>query len=164
MPTSPQDDSTPLAPGICPLPWVHFSVNTDTSLRVCCNTDHGGHIRDESGEPLHLSDIDSLAEAVNRPSIKQLRQQMMSGERPDFCKSCYRIEDAGGTSVRQFYLRSFGSELKAQLRETLDDGTAARRERFQYVDTITWKNPRTNASVRWTMPREEVRVVPVKFQ
>lgn len=47
---------------------------------------------------------------------------------------------------------------------TLDDGTAARRERFQYVDTITWKNPRTNASVRWTMPREEVRVVPVKFQ
>lgn len=47
---------------------------------------------------------------------------------------------------------------------TLDDGTAARRERLQYVDTITWKNPRTNATVRWTMPREEVRVVPVKFQ
>ena len=47
---------------------------------------------------------------------------------------------------------------------TLEDGTAARRERLQFVDTITWKNPRTNASVRWTMPREEVRVVPVKFQ
>lgn len=47
---------------------------------------------------------------------------------------------------------------------TLDDGTAARRERLSYVDTITWRNPRTNASVRWTVPREEVRVVPVKFQ
>jgi len=47
---------------------------------------------------------------------------------------------------------------------TLDDGTSARRERLSYVDTITWKNPRTNASVRWTVPREEVRVVPVKFQ
>lgn len=47
---------------------------------------------------------------------------------------------------------------------TLDDGTAARRERLSYVDTITWKNPRTNASVRWTIPREEVRVVPVKYQ
>ena len=47
---------------------------------------------------------------------------------------------------------------------TLADGTAARRERFNYVDTITWKNPRTNASVRWTVPREEIRVVPVKFQ
>lgn len=47
---------------------------------------------------------------------------------------------------------------------TLDDGTTARRERFNSVDTITWKNPRTNASVRWTVPREEVRVVPVSFQ
>ena len=47
---------------------------------------------------------------------------------------------------------------------TLDDGTPARRERLNYVDTITWKNPRTNASVRWTVPREEVRVIPVKFQ
>lgn len=47
---------------------------------------------------------------------------------------------------------------------TLEDGTAGRRERLNYVDTITWKHPRTNASVRWTMPREEVRVVPVKFQ
>lgn len=47
---------------------------------------------------------------------------------------------------------------------TLEDGTAARRERLNFVDTITWKNPRTNASVRWTLPREEVRVVPVRFQ
>ena len=47
---------------------------------------------------------------------------------------------------------------------TLANGTPARRERLNYVDTITWKNPRTNASVRWTVPREEVRVVPVNFQ
>ena len=47
---------------------------------------------------------------------------------------------------------------------TLDDGTTARRERLNYVDTITWKNPRTNASVRWSVPREEIRVVPVIFQ
>ena len=47
---------------------------------------------------------------------------------------------------------------------TLADGTPARRVRSNYVDTITWKNPRNNASLRWTMPREEVRVVPVNFQ
>jgi len=47
---------------------------------------------------------------------------------------------------------------------TLTDGTPARRERFRYVDTITWQNPRTHASLRWTVPREEVRVVPVSFQ
>jgi hypothetical protein len=47
---------------------------------------------------------------------------------------------------------------------TLDDGTPARRERLHFVDTITWRNPRTNASLQWSVPREEVRIVPVNFQ
>ena len=47
---------------------------------------------------------------------------------------------------------------------TLEDGTSARRERLQFVDTITWENPRTNSSLRWSVPREEVRIVPVVFQ
>lgn len=47
---------------------------------------------------------------------------------------------------------------------TLDDGTPARRERLHFVDTITWRNPRTNASLTWSVPREEVRLVPVNFQ
>ena len=46
----------------------------------------------------------------------------------------------------------------------LDDGTPARRARLHFVDTITWRHPRTNASLTWTVPREEVRVVPVAFQ
>jgi hypothetical protein len=47
---------------------------------------------------------------------------------------------------------------------TLADGTTARRYRNSYVDTITWKNPRTQASLRWSVPRTEERVVPVSFQ
>jgi len=47
---------------------------------------------------------------------------------------------------------------------TLADGTAARRYRSSYVDTITWKNPRTQASLRWSVPRTVERVVPVSFQ
>jgi hypothetical protein len=47
---------------------------------------------------------------------------------------------------------------------TLDDGTPARRARLSYVDTFIWENPRTNASLKWSVPREEIRVVPVSFQ
>ena len=47
---------------------------------------------------------------------------------------------------------------------TLADGTTARRYRSSYVDTITWKNPHTQASLRWSVPRTEERVVPVSFQ
>ncbi|HEY0947117.1 MAG TPA: hypothetical protein VGD81_17675 [Opitutaceae bacterium] len=44
---------------------------------------------------------------------------------------------------------------------TLDDGRLGRRIRSHFVDTVTWRNPQTNASLRWSIPREAVRVVPV---
>ena len=47
---------------------------------------------------------------------------------------------------------------------TLADGTQARRERLRYIDTVVWKNTRTNASLTCSVPREEVRVVPIVFQ
>lgn len=46
----------------------------------------------------------------------------------------------------------------------LNDGSLARRQRLQFVDTITWKNPTTNVAVTWTVPREEIRVVRVVYQ
>ena len=47
---------------------------------------------------------------------------------------------------------------------TLADGTTARRTRSAYVDTITWRNPNTQASLKWSVPRTEERVTPVSFQ
>lgn len=45
----------------------------------------------------------------------------------------------------------------------LEDNTPARRVRARYVDTYTWKNPATNASIKWSVPRDEVRVMPASF-
>lgn len=42
---------------------------------------------------------------------------------------------------------------------TLPDQTEGRAVRYRYVDTYTWKNPATNASLRWSLPRDEVRLV-----
>jgi len=35
--------------------------------------------------------------------------------------------------------------------------------RARYVDTYTWKNPRNNASLKWTVPRDEIRVLPASY-
>jgi hypothetical protein len=34
-----------------------------------------------------------------------------------------------------------------------------RRVRARYLDTYTWKNPTTKASLRWSVPRDEIRLV-----
>lgn len=47
---------------------------------------------------------------------------------------------------------------------SLSDGRPARRVRQSYVDTIVWKDPRGKALLKWSVPREEERIVPVVFQ
>jgi len=46
---------------------------------------------------------------------------------------------------------------------TLSDGTLARRVRQLSVDTYVWRDARTNASLRWSIPREDLRVVPASY-
>lgn len=41
----------------------------------------------------------------------------------------------------------------------LPDRSEGRQLRYRFVDTFTWKNSTTNASVQWTVPRDEVRLV-----
>jgi hypothetical protein len=45
---------------------------------------------------------------------------------------------------------------------TLADGTPARQVRDRYMDVITWKNAAATSSVCWTVPRDEVRLVPIE--
>jgi hypothetical protein len=54
-------------------------------------------------------------------------------------------------------------DLKDEGAVVLEDNTPARRIRARYVDTYTWKNPATNASLKWSVPRDEVRVMPASF-
>ena len=50
-------------------------------------------------------------------------------------------------------------DMKEDGATTLPDRTEGRQVRYRYVDTYTWRNPATNASLRWSVPRDEVRLV-----
>ena len=54
-------------------------------------------------------------------------------------------------------------DLKDEGEVKVDGAIPSRQVRARYVDTYTWKNPRNNASIKWTVPRDEVRVVPASF-
>jgi hypothetical protein len=45
----------------------------------------------------------------------------------------------------------------------LDGDIPARRLRYRYLDTYTWKSPRGNASLKWSVPRDEIRVLPASM-
>ncbi len=54
-------------------------------------------------------------------------------------------------------------DLKDEGAVKVEGDTSARQVRARYVDTYTWKNPRNNASIKWTVPRDEIRVVPASY-
>lgn len=75
--------------------------------------------------------------------------------------------DAAGPVGVESYVPVSAASVLYDLRDegavTLEGDQAARQARFRYVDTYTWKNPATNASLRFSVPRDEVRVVPAYF-
>ena len=54
-------------------------------------------------------------------------------------------------------------DLKDEGAVKVEGDASARQVRARYVDTYTWKNPRNNSSIKWTVPRDEVRVVPASY-
>jgi hypothetical protein len=47
---------------------------------------------------------------------------------------------------------------------TLADGRPARRLIEAHLDTIVWRNPKSAASIKWSVPREELKIVPIVYQ
>ncbi len=52
-------------------------------------------------------------------------------------------------------------DLKDEGTVYVDGDVLARRLRYRYVDTYTWKNSSGSASIKWSVPRDEIRVLPV---
>jgi sulfatase maturation enzyme AslB (radical SAM superfamily) len=86
----------------CPFPWLHFSAHTDGTMRICCNTitNDGGRIYKDDGSKWMLSQIENPLDYYNSQQLKQIRLDMIQGKRPDICRGCFMVEDAGGPSVR----------------------------------------------------------------
>ena len=108
---------------LCPLPWLHLSAHTDGSMRICCNTDNGGMIKSSDGGSVYLPDLTTLDDYYNQTSLREIRQKMLNGERPDICSKCYKTEKFGGISLRQVYNKQF-THLYSELEErTAIDGS-----------------------------------------
>jgi organic radical activating enzyme len=68
----------------CPLPFKHVFVDS-TGVAVCCNT------------PRQSIDLDQWSQSKY---VKQIQNQMLTGQVPDICQSCVSEEKMTGRSLR----------------------------------------------------------------
>ena len=99
----------------CILPWIHLSTRPDGSMRVCCTANassvgptndkvHGGQVgilKTEDGKPNNLNVSDFLS-SWNSSYMKNVRLQMLDGEKPPSCLKCFKEEAAGYVSKRKW--------------------------------------------------------------
>ena len=131
----------------CILPWVHLSTRPDGSMRVCCTAnassvgatndrEHGGMVgilKTDDGKPNNLNVSDFLS-SWNSTYMKNVRRQMMNGEKPPSCLKCYKEEAAGHRSKRQWETEYWSKRVSVDklIENTNDDGSVP--PQLAYID------------------------------
>ena len=76
----------------CIRPWVHSCIKTNGNIMLCC-------LSQERTE--YNIKTSSVASWWTSDFISDIRQQFLNNEQPAACRSCFREEQLGGTSLRQ---------------------------------------------------------------
>lgn len=106
---------------LCPLPWLSLSMESTRRLRFCCHETGEIPIVDAEGASVNLGEVKNPREVLNLNAYQALRAQMLRGERPNPCSSCFKLEDLSGHSPRLEYLESFKAPFEKILKESKED-------------------------------------------
>jgi MoaA/NifB/PqqE/SkfB family radical SAM enzyme len=84
---------------VCPAVWDHLCVNTMGKNRLCCNAVTQDKDRFIGGLDQHWNGL--------RDGVKK---EMLSGGRPEICKSCWKKEDSGISSLRNYFVDNYKNQ------------------------------------------------------
>lgn len=99
----------------CMFPWLHLNVTPKGDIYPCCSNDYT--------EPFGNTKETSLKEAFNNEKMKQLRLDMLNGRKNKICDFCYKHEDSGPHSFRNYSKEMFAHRFDETVLTTLEDGT-----------------------------------------
>lgn len=105
-----------ISPSMCFAKWAQVSLHLTNGMTQSCYH-----------PPLHKISLDQIkvdpSALHNTDQKKQERKMMLSGERPEGCSYCWRIEDAGARSDRIYRSGEYWAQnAKDDILKTLDTG------------------------------------------
>ena len=99
----------------CMFPWLHLNATPKGDVYPCCSNDYT--------DPVGNTKDNTLKEIFNSPKMKELRLDMLN-ERPNkICDFCYKHEEAGPHSFRNYSKEHFAKYFDEVVPTTQDDGT-----------------------------------------
>ena len=92
-------------------PFTGLATREDGAIQACCRSHPVGWIQKESLESIW-----------NNDTMRRIRMQVLSGERPLECAPCFALEDQGVESLRQRHIKDAIPESRINLYpDALDD-------------------------------------------
>lgn len=88
----------------CMHPFTGLATREDGAVKVCCRSAPVGQIQEQS-----------IEEIWNGNAMREVRRQVLCGERPDVCRPCFDLEDQGVESLRQRHIAGIIPEARINL-------------------------------------------------
>ena len=85
-------------------PFTGLATREDGAVKICCRSQPIGWIQEES-----------LEQAWNNDKMREVRRQILCGERPEVCRPCFDLEDQGVESLRQRHINGVIPEARINL-------------------------------------------------
>ena len=99
----------------CMFPWLHLNATPKGDIYPCCSNDYT--------TPFANTKEITLKEAFNSDKMKQLRLDMLNERKNDICSFCYKHEEAGPYSFRNYSKEQFAKHFDSIVPTTQEDGT-----------------------------------------
>lgn len=88
----------------CMHPFTGLATRQDGAIQACCRSHPVGWIQDQT-----------LEEIWNNENMREIRRQVLNGERPAACEPCFNLEDQGVESLRQRHINGIIPEARINL-------------------------------------------------
>jgi len=88
----------------CMHPFTGLATREDGAIQVCCRSHPIGNIKDHT-----------LEEIWNNDTMRRIRSEVLSGDRPPECAPCFNLEDQGVESLRQRHIKNTIPESRITL-------------------------------------------------
>lgn len=99
----------------CMFPWLHLNATPKGDVYPCCSNDYT--------DPVGNTKNNTLEEIFNSPKMKELRLDMLNERKNKICDFCYKHEEAGPYSFRNYSKEQFANRFDEIVPTTQEDGT-----------------------------------------
>jgi|TARA_B110000285_G_scaffold75636_1_gene87126 MoaA/NifB/PqqE/SkfB family radical SAM enzyme len=102
----------------CIMPWVHLATDPNGENRICCLANKNIKINKKK---TNLG-YDKIADIFNSDYIKEVRKEMLNGNKIKECTACWDAEEAGGLTQRQVFTKQWLDDMPELVNTINNDG------------------------------------------